>query len=61
MENREKLEKEILDRGKGKGKVDEEWEEMKNRIEKVYGEQTVEVRGNKRGWWDEECREEKKK
>jgi len=43
-------------------RVEQEWKEMKERIERIFKKYKKEVgKGNRRGWWDEECREKKKK
>jgi len=45
----------------GRG-VEEEWENMKGRIKRTLGEGKMVRTGNrKKGWWDDECKREKKK
>lgn len=46
----------------GEIETEKEWERMKGRIKEVLEEGNKEKgKGNRRGWFDEECKEEKKK
>jgi len=47
---------------KGDGRereTEEEWEEMKKLVGKVFKEIDVNKKINRKGWWDVECREKK--
>ena len=62
VERREEFRKAMGELEETDGGVAETWGEMKDRIKKVVeGGCEAKERGGKRGWWDEECKEEKNK
>jgi len=55
----EEMRKVMRDEKRG---VEKEWENMKKRIRNVLGKKETRKIGNgRRGWWNEECREEKRR
>ncbi|KMQ90929.1 hypothetical protein RF55_9261 [Lasius niger] len=62
VEGREEFRKAIGDWEETDGDVAETWVEMKGRIKRVMeGGCEAKGKGRKRGWWDDECKEEKNK
>ncbi|KMQ83697.1 axoneme-associated protein [Lasius niger] len=61
-EGREEFRKAIGDLKETDGGVADTWVKMKGKIKKVMeGKCEAKDRGRKRGWWDDECKEEKNK
>ncbi|XP_076291061.1 uncharacterized protein LOC143214209 [Lasioglossum baleicum] len=54
--------REKFGRGKvGEVGVEEDWKGLKEKIKEVLGNAGKKEKGRRIGWWDEECREEKRK
>ncbi|XP_020298257.1 uncharacterized protein LOC109862594 [Pseudomyrmex gracilis] len=60
-EGSQQLEEEMEKREEREKKVEEEWEEMKKLIGRVFKGIDGEEKKNGKRWWDEECREKKKR